>query len=70
MIISGNTGIGEVVRQNFRTSQLEDFERDLHRHVHLETGTFTWKQARSPGNNILSPEAIGLEKELNELKNK
>lgn len=45
MTISGNTGIGEVVRQNFRTSQLEDFERDLHRHVHLETIFFPLKQS-------------------------
>lgn len=57
--LSGNYTPPADACTSFRTSyrQLEEFERDLHRHVHLE-------------NNILFPEALRLEEELNGLKNK
>lgn len=57
--ISGNYSPPADACTTYRTAfkQLEDFERDLHRHVHLE-------------NNILFPEALRLEKELNESTDK
>ncbi|NLA49168.1 MAG: iron-sulfur cluster repair di-iron protein, partial [Bacteroidales bacterium] len=57
--ISGNFTPPADACTSYRTTfkQLEDFERDLHRHIHLE-------------NNILFPDALGLEKDLNGLKNK